>query len=335
MRLIGVIDEPQQAARFSAYLITAGIPAKSEKMDDGTCEIWVNEEDQFQTALAELAAFRTDPTNSKYSAAISQAIKITREEERKLRRIKKKIVVGTDRLHPKPRLTIGLIAACVLVALITNFGDDKNNPLLHSLQFVSVPPPAAFEILRRNNVTVENNGIDRLAVRLASIQRGEIWRLVTPMLIHLSPFHLLFNMIWLFQLGQLVERRYGWRRLALLILITAAISNFVQCTVPLQFDGTAPGLLENGTLVTGLGGMSGVVYGLFGFVWIKSMYDRSSGFFLPQATIVLMLVWLVFCMVPGLTERLLGTSVANWAHGVGLAIGMAVAYAPVWWAQRN
>ena len=335
MRLIGVVDEPQQAARFSAYLITAGIPAKSEKLDDGTCEIWVNEEDQFQAAVAEMAAFRADPTNSKYSAAISLASKITRDEERRFRRIRKKIVVGTGRLQPKPRLTIGLIVACVLVALITNFGEDRNNRLFQSLLFVSVPAPQSIEILQRNNVTRDNDGIDKMAVRLASIERGEIWRLITPMLIHLSPFHLLFNMVWMFQLGQLIERRYSWHRLAWLVLLTALISNFVQCTVPLQFDGTGPGMLENGTLITAFGGMSGVVYGLFGFVWVKSLYDRSSGFFLPQLTIVLMLGWLVFCMVPGLTERLLGFSVANWAHGVGLVVGMAVAYAPIGWANKK
>ena len=67
------------------------------------------------------------------------------------------------------------------------------------------------------------------------------------------------------------------------------------------------------------GGMSGVVYGLFGYVWIKGNYDRNFGIRLTDEAVSSMLLWLVLCMT-----GLLGP-IANAAHVAGLLIGMAVA----------
>ena len=121
----------------------------------------------------------------------------------------------------------------------------------------------------------------------------------------------------------------------ILVLVTAAISNFFQCTVPDSVGGTWPERLEDGSWVTALGGMSGVVYGLLGYVWMKSIYDRSSGFTMPQSTLIIMLVWLFFCMVPDLTYNLFKFHVANWAHGVGLIVGLILGYAPELLKQRK
>jgi membrane associated rhomboid family serine protease len=46
-----------------------------------------------------------------------------------------------------------------------------------------------------------------------------------------------------------------------------------------------------------------------------------------------MLIWLVFCMLPGpnnstLTEHLFGFRVANWAHAIGLVVGIVAAILP-------
>jgi membrane associated rhomboid family serine protease len=60
---------------------------------------------------------------------------------------------------------------------------------------------------------------------------------------------------------------------------------------------------------------------------IKMGYDRSSNLFVPQSTVVLLMIWLVFCMTPIATQ--MGMNVANWAHAIGLFVGMTVAYLPV------
>ena len=64
-------------------------------------------------------------------------------------------------------------------------------------------------------------------------------------------------------------------------------------------------------------GISGVVYGLFGYIWMKSKFDPDSGFYVHPQTVMMMLLWFVLClskMIP---------NIANTVHGVGLAVGVA------------
>src|SRR3954467_13379821 len=44
---------------------------------------------------------------------------------------------------------------------------------------------------------------------LQSVRSGEVWRLVTPMLLHFGPLHLLGNMMWIYYLGTAIEVRRG------------------------------------------------------------------------------------------------------------------------------
>ena len=82
-----------------------------------------------------------------------------------------------------------------------------------------------------------------------------------------------------------------------MVLAIAVVSNLCQ-------------YLYDGPL---FGGMSGVAYGLFGYIWIKSRVEPSSGFYMHQTTVMVMLVWFVLCFTP-----VLG-GVANGAHAAGLA----------------
>jgi GlpG protein len=66
-------------------------------------------------------------------------------------------------------------------------------------------------------------------------------------------------------------------------------------------------------------GMSGVVYGLIGYIWIRGKLDPGSGLLLHRATVTMALIWLVL----GLTGVL---GVANGAHVGGLLIGMVWGY---------
>jgi GlpG protein len=108
--------------------------------------------------------------------------------------------------------------------------------------------------------------------------------------------------------------------MAILVVATAVLSNFAQGVVPERVGGSAPFFLS-GILISNFGGLSGVVFGLFGFIVIKQFNDPRSGFFLPQLTIVLLLGYLVFCMLPVAVPI-----VGNWAHGIGFLTGVALAY---------
>lgn len=332
MRLIGEIDDVQQAEKFAAYLITEGTEVQLDPQDSGRVEIWVKDEDRFDSAQAALEEFREDSGNRKYSDAIQEATQIERQREKKRREIQKKMVhVGAGGVRRKPAITILLIGICAVVALLTDFGDSIRKggdaKIFKALEFVYLPPDEAAK-----TYVASGGNLDSLNVRLASIKQGEIWRLVTPIFIHHGTMHILFNMIWLYQLGSLIEHRYGKWSLLFLVLASAAISNFVQCTVPGALDGSVPQKLPDGSLMTLLGGMSGVVYGLLGFVWMKSSYDRSSGFYLSQSTLVFMLGWMFLCFLPSF-QQMLGVRIANWAHGIGLLVGIAVGYAPLLWKQ--
>ena len=71
------------------------------------------------------------------------------------------------------------------------------------------------------------------------------------------------------------------------------------------------------------GGLSGVNYGFFGFIWIKSRFDPAAGLQIPESLVIFFLIWLVLCAV-----GLFGP-VANTAHFVGLLAGVAASGIPL------
>jgi GlpG protein len=139
---------------------------------------------------------------------------------------------------------------------------------------------------------------------LAQVREGQIWRLVTPIFLHFGILHILFNMYWLYDLGTMIERRLGAILYVLLILAIAVPSNYAQ------FLATGPGF----------GGMSGVVFGLFGYAWVRGRVEPTSGLYVRPDVAFWMLAWFALCAANVISN------VANWAHGVGLAVGAALGY---------
>jgi len=150
-------------------------------------------------------------------------------------------------------------------------------------------------------------------------KKGQVWRVVTPIFIHLGLMHLVFNMIWLYQLGGVLESRYKSIGFGALVLFTGVAGVLAQCCMPYEMP-FAP--LNGGVLG---GGMSGVVFGLLGFTWVKTRLDPASGLGLRGNIFGFMMIWLVLGF-SGILDSLVGGSIANWAHGGGLVAGMLVAY---------
>jgi GlpG protein len=328
MRLIGKLADRQQAENFVAFLMTEGIQAHLESEHEES-EIWIKDEDAIAEATNELEAFKANPSSSKYVDSKSKARKIQEEQIQKQRRIAMNVVNMSDRMgRRKHPLTILIIIICALVAFFTDFGNEGSTETtaFRALAFNAVPPPDSLQILEQNNLN-----LDALPIRLASISRGEIWRLVTPIFLHHDPFHLIFNMYWLFFFGSQIENRYGTFWFGLLVIFAAAIPNFVECVVPSGIGGATPAI-SGEYLISGLGGMSGVNYGLFGFTWMKMIYDRSSGLYVSQFVIFLLIAWLLFCMTP-IAGQTIG-NVANWAHAIGLLVGIVAGYLPTIISRR-
>jgi GlpG protein len=144
------------------------------------------------------------------------------------------------------------------------------------------------------------------ALMYAGFSDGQYWRLITPIFLHFGLMHLVFNGLWLALLGGRIERLYGSLHLLLLVFASGAISNMIQYS----WQGSAY-----------FGGMSGVVYALLGYIWIKGHFAPQPGVQLPPGILPFMLVWLLVGMT-GVLELVLGIGVANGAHVGGLLIGM-------------
>ena len=131
------------------------------------------------------------------------------------------------------------------------------------------------------------------------------WRWFTPMLLHFSLTHLVFNLAWWLYLGRQFEQRLGSATLLGITLFIALLSNAAQYL----FGG--PSLF---------GGLSGVLYGLLGYCWIFQRLAPTPAYRLPSGVLVMMLVWLLLC-ASGLITALGFGSIANAAHVGGLLAG--------------
>ena len=146
------------------------------------------------------------------------------------------------------------------------------------------------------------------APTLPEIINGQYWRLVTPMFLHFSIFHIVFNLLWVWELGRLIEWRQGMGALGALTVGLSVLSNLTQYSV----SGPA------------FGGMSGVIYGYFGYIWVMSMGSPRFGIRLNPAIVKLLLVWFLIGW-SGILEVWFGLRIANTAHTAGLLGGVAVA----------
>ena len=137
---------------------------------------------------------------------------------------------------------------------------------------------------------------------------GQYWRLVTPAFLHFSWLHIVFNCLWLWDIGGRVERVMGHFNMFMLFVVIAAISNTSQ------FVYGGGGLF---------GGMSGVVYGFLGFAWVAPLLQPTWRIQPTRSIMLLMVGWLVACML-GLVEVLGFGAIANAAHLGGLLCGAAL-----------
>ncbi|VAX42141.1 Rhomboid protease GlpG [hydrothermal vent metagenome] len=299
MRQVGTLPTVEEAKQFMSYLFTVGIETKGEQ-DGDAWAIWAFDEDRLEEVRKELSVFQEDPYAEKYQNLEQQVAEIVSQRAKEVKAANRQHVSVRKRWErpawQNALVTTGLIAMSIAVVIVTSsFKEsfwalgDKTKPVVTQLTIAPVYDSSAEA--RKNH----NQG-------LSNIRQGEVWRLITPIFLHFSVIHILFNMMWLRDLGQVIEFRQGSLRFLLMVLVIALFSNLAQ-------------YLWSGPV---FGGMSGVVYGLFGYLWMKSKYDPASGFYMPPNIIFWMVgFFLIF------TFGAFG-NIANMAHGVGLAVGMVM-----------
>jgi GlpG protein len=199
-------------------------------------------------------------------------------------------------------MTTVLLAICAVVGAISLLGDHLEP--LHWLTFQD------FEL---------HGEYAYFVPLLDSLQQGQVWRLVTPMFIHFGILHLAMNGLWFWELGRRIEMRQGRWQLLGLTLLFSAVSNVIQYL----FSG--PSLF---------GGLSGVLYGLLGHIWMFQWLAPTPLYRMPKGVLVMMLVWLLLCL-SGLVSLLGFGQIANGAHVGGLLVGCCSGLLGGWLARRK
>jgi len=284
MRLIGHLESESHAQSFGDYLYARDVENSVEE-DSGRFAVWVHAEDHLDQATRMLEEFQKAPQDRKYAKA-TRAAREKRDQAAREAEVARKRYFDRTNIFPRGlaalgKVTLTLIGLSLLLTIITAFG--KNT--LFSL-FTVVP--------------IEYRG-ERIAYEPGwnGLLNWQVWRCLTPMFIHMSFIHLLFNMWWTKDLGSALETYLGrWRFLGLVLLISVP-ANVAQ-------------FLSQGPL---FGGMSGVVYGLLAYIWIRSKLDPFCGLQLHSTTVTLMAIWFVLCLT-----GMMGP-IANVVHAVGLGVG--------------
>ncbi len=137
------------------------------------------------------------------------------------------------------------------------------------------------------------------------VWEGQLWRPFTTTLLHGGLLHAAFNIYWMITLGTVIEHRIGSPRYFVFIVVVAYFSTMAQFY----------------WLPNGMVGLSGVVYGLFGLMWIGRKYIPEWSWVCNDDTVRLMVGWFFLCFVLSYLNVM---RVANLAHGAGLAMGWAI-----------
>ena len=142
----------------------------------------------------------------------------------------------------------------------------------------------------------------------SAIWDGAYWALWRTVFVHLSFWHLGFNLWWLWVLGSTVEQKVRRVLWLTLFVMAAAISSSAQ-------------LAASGD--TGVGA-SGVVYGFFGFVLVTRRNFPEFEQLASKSNVTLLIAWLAL----GIPMTYFGIlSVGNAAHVAGLVAGSLVGLA--------
>lgn len=279
MRRLAEFDDKSLAFGLAHQLQKHGIECQSLD-EESPFVVWVLDDDQLPRARGILAQFQqsprpqTEPPKHKEPAATSQ-----------VRQVRTDVWQSSSGL--RRQATVSILLFCILVYLGQQGGLPSG---LIEKFYIALPGTGPF----------------------ANILAGEVWRLVTPIFLHFSLLHILFNMLWFYQLGIMIETISGPRKLILLMVVSGIFSNALQ-------------YIQAGA---NFGGMSGVIYCFLTYAWAKGRWQPESAYYIDKGTFGFMIVWLVLCFVGAFGP------VANFAHLGGFIAGLAWARIE-WIRERN
>ncbi|OON39457.1 rhomboid family intramembrane serine protease GlpG [Izhakiella australiensis] len=270
---IAHFTNPRQAQAFIDYMSSRGVHLHAEQGDGVT--LWLDSEAQRETVENELHQFVRDPNHPRYQAASWHSGTTTSGL-----RYRSSSLLPALKARAGP-LTLGMMIAAVLVFILMQLLGETE-----VMSWLSWPD---------------------------SGQYFELWRWFSHILLHFSLLHIVFNLIWWWYIGGVIERRLGSGKLFVLTVIAALLSGWMQA----RFSGIM------------FGGLSGVVYALMGYAWLRGERDPDSGVYLERGLMGFAILWLFIGYMGWF-----GMEIANAAHLTGLLLGLAMAWVDTRQARR-
>ena len=142
---------------------------------------------------------------------------------------------------------------------------------------------------------------------------GLWWTPLTAIYLHGDVLHILFNVLWIRQLGPAVEQLYGQGRLVVIFTLSGVLGFVVSNFVGIPF-----------TI-----GASGAIFGLLGAL---IAYGRRRGGAFGALVLREYGLWAIILFIYGFLP---GTSVNNWAHGGGFVGGFVAGLVLSFSDRRN
>ena len=204
------------------------------------------------------------------------------------------LIFQSHKLKKINNFHIPIIITSVLIALLSNFGSVIIFIEPFTFTQINITNLGYFSSLPFGETFIENN---------------QWWRLVSPIFLHFSFAHLAFNCLWIYILGEKIERVDGSLIFIMIVIFTAVSSNSLQ-------------FFWNGSSL--FGGLSGVIYGLIGFCMIAEMDSPRNIYDIPPGLYMFMIIWMILGFI-GVLELFGFGSVANFAHLGGLVSGIILA----------
>jgi len=152
------------------------------------------------------------------------------------------------------------------------------------------------------NVIIELGG--KYAERIAN--GNEWWRFITPIFLHVSIPHILFNLLSQIKVSMDLERSFGSFRIGFLYILCGIGGNILSCCF--LFDQIQAGA-------------SGSIFGLVGMMLVD-VFVNWKLLQHPVCNLIIMIVVILICVLSGMMP-----GVDNFAHVGGLVVGIVGGFA--------
>lgn len=282
MRLLKDTGSAKAAKGLVDRLLVEGIEAQARPEDGDATEVWVLADGDLPRARELLEAGDATPGVARKAAAIRKQ----REREQEAWAHKSHDV--RRRWNDGSKRSPGWITTFLIIATLVIAGVELFAETSGELMY---------------NLTIDHW---TSTSPLQKVQEGEVWRLLTPIFLHFGLFHLLFNLLWLERFGRQIESNHGPAVMVALVIGSALVGNVGQ------YVASGPSF----------GGLSGVNYALFGFIWMHARFNPQRSYSMTMGATILLMAWLVLCATGKLGP------IANVGHAGGLLVGLLAGLPP-------